>query len=33
VRRNESIVKCESCGRILYFVPPSQAHAAAPQGT
>jgi hypothetical protein len=27
VRRNESIVQCDSCNRILFFVP-----AAAPAG-
>ena len=29
VRRNDSIIQCESCTRILYFVPASSA--AAPQ--
>jgi len=31
VRRNESIVQCDSCQRVLYFVPgPAAAAAAAP---
>jgi uncharacterized protein len=31
VRRNESIVQCDSCNRVLYFVPaPAAAGAAAP---
>ena len=30
VRRNESIVQCDSCNRILYFVPPSPASPASP---
>jgi predicted nucleic acid-binding Zn-ribbon protein len=30
VRRNDSIIQCESCTRILYFVP-SAASGAAPQ--
>jgi predicted nucleic acid-binding Zn-ribbon protein len=29
VRRNEEIVQCDSCQRILYYVPPSPAEAAA----
>jgi predicted nucleic acid-binding Zn-ribbon protein len=29
IRRNDSVVQCDSCGRILYFVPPA-APAAAP---
>ena len=29
VRRNEEIVQCDSCNRILYFVP---VQAAAPSG-
>jgi len=29
VRRNESIIQCDSCNRILYFVPPASAAAAA----
>ena len=29
VRLNQAIIKCDSCGRILYFVPP--AEPAAPQ--
>jgi len=28
VRRNDSIVQCDSCQRILYFEPPAQAPAA-----
>ena len=30
VRRNESIVQCDSCNRILYFIPPSPASPASP---
>lgn len=30
VRKNDSIVQCDSCNRILYFVPPSPAAAASP---
>jgi predicted nucleic acid-binding Zn-ribbon protein len=30
VRRNEAIVQCDSCQRILYYVPPSPADAATP---
>ena len=30
VRRNEAIVQCDSCQRILYYVPPSPADAAMP---
>jgi predicted nucleic acid-binding Zn-ribbon protein len=29
VRLNASILKCDSCGRILYFVPPAQGQASA----
>jgi predicted nucleic acid-binding Zn-ribbon protein len=28
VRRNDAIIQCDSCSRILYFVPPAPAHAA-----
>jgi len=28
VRRNEAIIQCDSCHRILYFVPPAAAPAA-----
>lgn len=28
VRKNESIVQCDSCNRILYFIPPVKAPAA-----
>jgi predicted nucleic acid-binding Zn-ribbon protein len=32
VLKNDSIVQCESCNRILYFVPPKPGDAApAPQ--
>jgi hypothetical protein len=32
LRRNESVIQCESCSRILFFVPPAvPAAAAAPQ--
>jgi uncharacterized protein len=32
VRRNDSLIQCESCSRILYYVPaPASADAAAPQ--
>lgn len=30
VRRNESLVQCDSCNRILYFTPPSPAQPAPP---
>ena len=30
VRRNETLVQCESCSRILYFIPTPAADAAAP---
>jgi predicted nucleic acid-binding Zn-ribbon protein len=30
VRRNDSLIQCESCSRILYFVPPPAAEVAAP---
>ena len=30
VRRNEEILYCESCGRMLYYVPPVAAEEAAP---
>jgi predicted nucleic acid-binding Zn-ribbon protein len=30
VRRNDSLIQCESCSRILYFVPPPAAEIAAP---
>jgi predicted nucleic acid-binding Zn-ribbon protein len=30
VRKNDSIVQCDSCNRILYFVPPSPASPASP---
>ena len=30
VRKNDSIVQCDSCNRILYFVPPSPAPPASP---
>ena len=30
VRKNDSIVQCDSCNRILYFVPPSPAAPASP---
>ena len=30
IRRNEGIVQCESCQRILYFEPPAATAAAAP---
>jgi predicted nucleic acid-binding Zn-ribbon protein len=29
VRRNDSIVQCESCQRIMYFMPPAQPEASA----
>jgi predicted nucleic acid-binding Zn-ribbon protein len=29
VRRNDSIVQCDSCNRILYFTPPSKPAEAA----
>jgi hypothetical protein len=28
--RNDEIVQCDSCQRILYFVPPSATGAATP---
>jgi hypothetical protein len=30
VRRNDSLVQCDSCQRLLYFVPPAAAAAAPP---
>jgi predicted nucleic acid-binding Zn-ribbon protein len=30
VRRNDGLMQCESCSRILYFVPPSQQSVIAP---
>jgi predicted nucleic acid-binding Zn-ribbon protein len=30
VRRNEEVLYCESCGRILYYNPPVVADEAAP---
>ena len=30
VRKNDSLVQCDSCNRILYFVPPKPAAPAAP---
>jgi predicted nucleic acid-binding Zn-ribbon protein len=30
VRRNESVIQCESCARILYFLPPPAGAASAP---
>jgi uncharacterized protein len=30
VRKNDQIVQCDSCNRILYFVPPSPASPASP---
>jgi uncharacterized protein len=32
VRRNESLIQCESCSRILYFVPAPATGLAAPPG-
>lgn len=32
VRRNDSIIQCESCRRILYYVPPPAAEAAVTPG-
>jgi hypothetical protein len=32
VRRNETLIQCESCSRILYFTPAPAADAAAPPG-
>jgi hypothetical protein len=29
IRRNEGIVQCENCQRILYYVPPAEAQAAS----
>ena len=29
VRRNEAIIQCDSCQRILYFLPPPAAGASA----
>jgi uncharacterized protein len=31
VRRNTSIIQCDSCTRILYFVPAAAGSAATPQ--
>lgn len=31
VRRNDSIVQCESCQRILFFVAPAESNAPAPR--
>lgn len=31
VRRNDSLIQCESCGRILYFVPTPSGAAPQPQ--
>jgi predicted nucleic acid-binding Zn-ribbon protein len=28
IRHNETVVQCESCQRILYFVPPAPASSA-----
>jgi predicted nucleic acid-binding Zn-ribbon protein len=33
VRRNETLIQCESCSRILYFVPAPTATTAAPQAS
>lgn len=33
VRRNESIIQCESCQRILYFARPSEPATAQPEGS
>jgi predicted nucleic acid-binding Zn-ribbon protein len=30
IRRNAQIIQCESCGRILYFVPSPAPSAEAP---
>jgi len=30
VRKNDSLVQCDSCNRILYFIPPSPAQPAPP---
>jgi uncharacterized protein len=30
VRKNDQIVQCDSCNRILYFVPPSPASPSSP---
>ena len=30
LRRNETVIQCESCSRILYFVPPAVPAAVAP---
>jgi hypothetical protein len=30
VRRNDSVTKCDNCGRILYYVPPPPAPGAQP---
>ena len=27
VRRNDHLIQCDSCTRILYYVPPAPAHA------
>lgn len=32
IRRNESFIQCESCQRILYFVPPTEAIAGPGEG-
>jgi uncharacterized protein len=31
VRKNDSIVQCDSCNRILYFIPPTPQAAKAPE--
>jgi predicted nucleic acid-binding Zn-ribbon protein len=33
VRRNDSIIQCESCARILYYVPPAAVVPATPQAS
>ena len=33
VRRNDRIIQCESCTRILYYVPPAASVPAAPQAS
>ena len=33
VRRNDSIIQCDSCTRILYFVPPAAGVPATPQAS
>jgi hypothetical protein len=30
IRRNEQLIRCDSCGRLLYYVPPPVAPAPAP---